>query len=90
MLGKLPDSPAPGNFRLCSGAVCRLLAAGNGFLRARIRGALKPRFDWKKMPSSSANGSERPNGHGIRLSFGRPTPLGRPTPAHGVLALRPR
>jgi len=47
------------------------LAAGNGFLRARIRGALNLDIDWKNA-ELECDGSERPNGHGIRLSFAGP------------------
>jgi hypothetical protein len=47
------------------------LAAGNGYLRARIRGALNLDIDWKN-GELECDGSERPNGHGIRLSFAGP------------------
>jgi len=47
------------------------LATGNGFLRARIRGALNLDINWKNAELECA-GSERPNGHGIRLSFAGP------------------
>jgi hypothetical protein len=47
------------------------LATGNGFLRARIRGALNLDIDWKNA-ELECDGSERPNGHGIRLSFAGP------------------
>ena len=47
------------------------LATGNGYLRARIRGALNLDIDWKNA-ELECDGSERPNGHGIRLSFAGP------------------
>ncbi|HEY5102229.1 MAG TPA: hypothetical protein VII70_05570, partial [Steroidobacteraceae bacterium] len=47
------------------------LANGNGFLRARIRGALNLDIDWKNA-ELECEGSPRPNGHGIRLSFAGP------------------
>ena len=47
------------------------LATGNGFLRARIRGALNLDVDWKNA-ELECDGSERPDGHGIRLSFAGP------------------
>jgi hypothetical protein len=47
------------------------LTTGNGFLRARIRGALNLDIDWKN-GELECDGSERPNGHGIRLSFAGP------------------
>lgn len=51
------------------------LATGNGFLRARIRGALNLDIDWKNA-DLECDGSERPNGHGIRLSFAGPLRAG--------------
>jgi hypothetical protein len=47
------------------------LATGNGFLRARIRGALNLDIDWKNS-ELECDGGERPSGHGIRLSFAGP------------------
>jgi hypothetical protein len=47
------------------------LATGDGFLRARIRGALNLDIDWKNA-ELECDGSERPDGHGIRLSFAGP------------------
>jgi hypothetical protein len=47
------------------------LASGNGFLRARIRGALNLDINWKNA-ELECDGSERPDGHGIRLSFAGP------------------
>jgi hypothetical protein len=47
------------------------LAAGNGYLRARIRGALNLDINWKNA-ELECDGSERPDGHGIRLSFAGP------------------
>jgi hypothetical protein len=47
------------------------LAAGNGYLRARIRGALNLDINWKNA-ELECDGSARPDGHGIRLSFAGP------------------
>jgi hypothetical protein len=47
------------------------LPSGNGFLRARIRGALNLDIDWKNA-ELECDGGERPDGHGIRLSFAGP------------------
>ena len=55
-----PVAPVPG-----------CLATGNGFLRARIRGSLNLDINWKNA-ELECEGSERPNGHGIRLSFAGP------------------
>jgi hypothetical protein len=51
------------------------LAAGNGYLRARIRGALNLDIDWKNA-ELECDGGARPNGHGIRLSFAGPLRAG--------------
>jgi len=61
-----PDSlkpPAP------SRAGC--LPGGNGFLRARIRGALNLDLDWRNA-ELECEGAPRPSGSGIRMSFAGP------------------
>jgi hypothetical protein len=52
------------------------LAAGDGFLRARLRGALDLDLDWKNA-DMQCDGGPRPPGkdnqsHGVRVSFGGP------------------
>src|SRR5690242_6064173 len=47
------------------------LATGNGFLRAKIRGAMNLDIDWHNS-EIECDGSERPNGTGLRLSFAGP------------------
>jgi hypothetical protein len=47
------------------------LPSGNGFLRARIRGALNLDIDWHNA-ELECEGAVRPNGSGIRLSFAGP------------------
>lgn len=47
------------------------LPSGNGFLRARIRGALNLDIDWHNA-ELECEGEVRPNGNGIRLSFAGP------------------
>lgn len=47
------------------------IATGNGFLRARIRGALDLDIDWSNA-ELECDGSARPDGSGIRLSFAGP------------------
>jgi hypothetical protein len=64
----------PAQSSVPAGAAARApgcLATGDGFLRARIRGALNLDIDWKN-GELECDGSERPNGHGIRLSFAGP------------------
>ncbi|MGH8323352.1 MAG: hypothetical protein ACRETD_06080, partial [Steroidobacteraceae bacterium] len=52
--------------------VAGCLQAGNGYLRARIRGALNLDIDWHN-GEIECDGGARPNGAGIRLSFAGPT-----------------
>jgi hypothetical protein len=47
------------------------LATGNGFLRARIRGALNLDIDWHNN-ELECEGGPRPGGTGIRVSFAGP------------------
>jgi hypothetical protein len=47
------------------------LPSGNGYLRARIRGALNLDVDWRNA-ELECEGAARPDGHGIRLSFAGP------------------
>jgi hypothetical protein len=63
--------PSPATPPTRSSPIAGCLAAGNGFLRARIRGALNLDIDWNN-GELECDGSERPNGHGIRLSFAGP------------------
>jgi hypothetical protein len=47
------------------------LPAGNGYLRARIRGALNLDIDWRN-GELECQGEARPDGSGIRMSFAGP------------------
>jgi len=47
------------------------LPSGNGYLRARIRGALNLDIDWHNA-EMECEGDLRPNGSGIRVSFAGP------------------
>ena len=44
------------------------LAAGGGYLRAQLRGAVTADLDWSST-DMQCDGSPRPDGHGIRLTF---------------------
>lgn len=46
-------------------------AAGNGYLRARLRGALNLDLDWKDA-DMQCEGGPRPSGNGLRVSIGGP------------------
>jgi hypothetical protein len=47
------------------------LASGDGYLRARVRGALDLDLDWKDAQMECA-GAPRPSGNGVRVSIGGP------------------
>lgn len=47
------------------------LAAGGGYLRARVRGALDLDLNWKNAEMQCAGGP-RPSGNGVRVSIGGP------------------
>ena len=47
------------------------LAAGDGYLRARVRGALDLDLDWKDA-QMQCDGAPRPSGNGVRVSIGGP------------------
>lgn len=60
----LPASPLDQHPKGC-------LPSGNGYLRARIRGALNLDIDWHNA-EIECDGGSRPNGRGIRVSFAGP------------------
>jgi hypothetical protein len=62
------DIAAPAPPRDTAAAGC--LPSGDGFLRARLDGALQLRLDWKN-EGLLCEGMPRPEGKGIRVSFSR-------------------
>ena len=62
------DIAAPAPPRETAAAGC--LPSGDGFLRARLDGALQLRLDWKN-EGLLCEGMPRPEGKGIRMSFSR-------------------
>jgi hypothetical protein len=75
-LGAAVENTAPPtSAAVTSKAPAGCLATANGYLRARIRGALNLDIDWNNA-QLECGGSERPNGHGIRLSFAGPLRAG--------------
>ncbi len=60
----LPDAPAA---KIATGGC---LASGDGFLRARLNGALDLKLDWNNS-GTQCEGMPRPDGNGVRLSFSR-------------------
>src|SRR5579863_10381111 len=51
------------------------LPTGNGYLKARIRGALNLDIDWRNA-ELECDGGPRPDGSGIRVAFAGPTVAG--------------
>jgi hypothetical protein len=69
-VGAAADTPAPAaNTAEKQPTGC--LSSGNGYLRARIRGALNLDIDWHNA-EIECDGGPRPNGSGIRVSFAGP------------------
>ena len=70
------DAPPAGTHPATPGdsgaAPAGCLPSGNGFLRARIRGALNLDVSWTNA-ELECDGGMRPDGSGIRLSFAGPT-----------------
>jgi hypothetical protein len=64
--GSPPGDPAPGP-ALKTGC----FVAGDGFLRARLRGTLDLDLDWKDA-QMQCEGGPRPSGNGVRVSIGGP------------------
>jgi hypothetical protein len=60
----LPDAP------VAKIATVECLASGDGFLRARLDGALELKLDWDNT-GTQCEGMPRPDGNGVRLSFSR-------------------
>ncbi len=79
-----PSPPAPGTFTLPGAAVpagsatppssagpAVCLASGDGYLRARVAGAVQARVDWRNT-GLKCEGESRDTPPGVRLSFQRP------------------
>jgi hypothetical protein len=64
-------APAGGTSPIPTSQTTGCLAAGDGYLRARIRGALDLDLDWKDS-QMQCEGAPRPSGNGVRVSIGGP------------------
>jgi len=60
------SAPPPGNAPPAAPRGC--LPTGNGYLKARIRGAINLDIDWRNA-ELECDGGPRPDGSGIRMSF---------------------
>jgi hypothetical protein len=67
----LPPGVLPAPPGQAAGAASGCLPAGNGYLRARIRGALNADINWHN-GEVECDGGPRPDGSGIRVSFAGP------------------
>lgn len=63
--------PDPGTSSSVPAAARGCLPTGNGYLRARIRGAFDLDIDWHD-PEMECEGGLRPDGSGLRISFAGP------------------
>jgi hypothetical protein len=63
-----PQDPAPAP---APAAKSGCFVAGDGYLRARLRGALDLDLDWKDA-QMQCEGGPRPSGNGVRVSIGGP------------------
>jgi hypothetical protein len=62
--------PAPAASRAAPANAPGCLQSGDGFLRARLDGALELRLNWDNA-DTQCEGMPRPDGNGVRLSFSR-------------------
>ena len=65
--GAAPPASSPGNATTRTGC----FIAGDGYLRARLRGAVSLDLDWKDA-QMQCEGGPRPSGNGVRVSIGGP------------------
>src|SRR5678815_919215 len=68
-----PESRAapPQDLAAAPAAKSGCFVAGDGYLRARLRGALELDLDWKDA-QMECEGGPRPSGNGVRVSIGGP------------------
>jgi hypothetical protein len=67
-----PTTPAHSGAAVAAPASHGCLPTGNGYLRARIRGALNLDIDWND-GELECDGGPRPDGSGVRVSFAGPS-----------------
>jgi hypothetical protein len=74
------QAPAPA-------AAAKCLPAGNGYLRARLTGAVRTELDWGN-DGTECTGAVRPTDGGIRMRFSRPDGAGKLVLVFGIAQLR--
>jgi hypothetical protein len=77
-----PEAPAA-----APAAPAKCLPGGNGYLRARLSGALSTELDWGN-DGTECTGAVRPTDGGIRMRFSRPDGLGKLVLVFGIAQLR--
>ena len=68
-------------------APAKCLPAGNGYLRARLSGAVKTELNWGN-DGTECTGAVRPTDGGIRMRFSRPEGQGKLVLVFGIAQLR--
>ncbi|HEU4689287.1 MAG TPA: hypothetical protein VFS23_13025, partial [Vicinamibacterales bacterium] len=68
-------------------APAKCLPAGNGYLRARLSGALSTELNWGN-DGTECTGAVRPTDGGIRMRFSRPDGQGKLVLVFGIAHLR--
>jgi len=68
-------------------AAAKCLPAGNGYLRARLSGAVSKELNWGN-EGTECTGAVRPTDGGIRMRFSRPDGAGRLVLVFGIAQLR--
>ena len=77
-----PDAP-----KATATAPAKCLPAGNGYLRARLSGALSTELNWGN-DGTECTGAVRPTDGGIRMRFSRPDGQGKLVLVFGIAQLR--
>ena len=81
------QAPPPQAPAAAPGAPAKCLPAGDGYLRARLSGALSTELDWGN-DGTECTGAVRPTDGGIRMRFSRPDGPGKLVLVFGIAHLR--
>jgi hypothetical protein len=81
------QAPPPAADAVPPPAAAKCLPAGNGFLRARLSGALSTELNWGN-EGTECTGAVRPTDGGIRMRFSRPDGQGKLVLVFGIAQLR--
>jgi hypothetical protein len=81
------QTPKPQAGAAAAPAPAKCLPAGNGYLRARLSGALSTELNWGN-DGMECTGAVRPTDGGIRMRFSRPDGVGRLVLVFGIAGLQ--